>query len=304
MTGAEIGSLAMGGLGMVADQIGAGQQYKRQKKLMGLQKDNQMELNQQGHDLAYGMWEKTNYDAQMKQMEKAGLNVGLMYGGGGAGGGTASTGSGGGAVGGSAPQTNMGGMAMQMAGMASQIELNKAMANKATADANATNENNPVVKENLVQTGTSQWLDNMMKKYKIEGNESGEVTVNRNAVYNSTASVNENGLEVKQNEANLFKTVAEKSNLDANALLTNERAKGYWTELLNATKNADSNAIQATAQKLSAEWNTGEFTNWKTWAELGMKAVQSVGSLIKGAKNTTINSTTSRQNYGDTHINN
>ena len=39
---------------------------------------------------AYEMWEKTNYDAQVEQMKKAGLSPALMYGQAGAGGGTVS----------------------------------------------------------------------------------------------------------------------------------------------------------------------------------------------------------------------
>ncbi len=76
-----------------------------QKELMEIQNQNQRGLNQQGADLSYQQWLKTNYGAQTEQMKKAGLNVGLMYGGAGGAGGTTQTGSGGSAGGGSAKQT-------------------------------------------------------------------------------------------------------------------------------------------------------------------------------------------------------
>ncbi len=78
--------------------------YENQKRLMGIQYQNQQGLNQQGADLSYQQWLKTNYPAQVEQMKKAGLNVGLMYGGAGGAGGTTQTSGGGSASGGNAPQ--------------------------------------------------------------------------------------------------------------------------------------------------------------------------------------------------------
>lgn len=73
-------------------------QRGNQKYLMGVQHRNAMAQNQQMHDLAYDMWNKTNYQAQVGKMKEAGLNPALMYGGSGAGGQTmGSAGSGGGA---------------------------------------------------------------------------------------------------------------------------------------------------------------------------------------------------------------
>ena len=60
----------------------ADDQHKKNKELMELQQKNQKE-----------MWDATNASATKEHLQKAGLNVGLMYGQGGAGG--ATTGSGG-----------------------------------------------------------------------------------------------------------------------------------------------------------------------------------------------------------------
>ena len=65
-------STAVGqGLGM----MNQGQQVKDQKGLM-----------EHGANLAYRNWLRTNYSAQREQLEKAGMNVGLMYSQGGQGG--------------------------------------------------------------------------------------------------------------------------------------------------------------------------------------------------------------------------
>ena len=60
--------------------------------------------------------------------------------------------------------------------------------------------------------------------------------------------------------------------------MNNKKAEGYFQELVNATAHADADKIKALAIKLTAEFNTGEFANWKTWADLGLQATQVVGA--------------------------
>jgi hypothetical protein len=109
--------------------------YQQQQQLMQQQFANQQALNLQGQKLAQENWDYTNAENQVNHYKKAGLNVGLMYGGSG-GGGQLSSGSGGSAASGSAPNMpDMAGLAMQMASQQSQIKLNEALANKANADA-------------------------------------------------------------------------------------------------------------------------------------------------------------------------
>lgn len=116
--------------------IGAGKrQQKRQKELMDIQNRNQRGLNEQGQQLAMQTWNDTNAGAQVKHLEDAGLNVGLMYEKGGVGG-TTSAGSGGSAASGSAGmeiQTKVNGM--EMASQLASQELMKANADKARAEA-------------------------------------------------------------------------------------------------------------------------------------------------------------------------
>lgn len=78
------------GLSMLGGAIGAQSQHGRQRELMNIQHQNQQQLNQQGHDLQYQQWLRTNYPAQVQMMKKAGLNPALMYKGAGPGGTTGS----------------------------------------------------------------------------------------------------------------------------------------------------------------------------------------------------------------------
>lgn len=61
-------------------------QLEQAKRLQELQLQGNKSLMAYQQDQAYQMWLKTNYPEQVKQMQQAGLNVGLMYGGSGPGG--------------------------------------------------------------------------------------------------------------------------------------------------------------------------------------------------------------------------
>ena len=97
--GAQVGG---GILSMIGQRKREERAMKNQQKLMGLQMRNQMTLNEQGQKLQMDTWEATNYPAQMKMLEEAGLNPSLLYGKGGSGGVTGSQG-GGSAASGNAP---------------------------------------------------------------------------------------------------------------------------------------------------------------------------------------------------------
>ena len=118
-------------------------------------------------------------------------------------------------------------------------------------------------------------------------------------------------MEQNQNAAAnaIAKTLAETGNNNAQALLTNSKAQGYWVELMNATteanaamKNADANTrnadantrnaatnekmyendkVRAAAMKLATEWKTGEFTNWKTWVDTSCQGINTIGNAVK-----------------------
>lgn len=105
-------------------------QLRQQKKLMKLETANNKALANYNHGLALDMWDKTNYSAQRQQMEKAGINPGLMYGSAGSGGTTSGAGSAGMVDAGKAEPQSMG-MGMQL-GM--QMQLMKAQKENIEAD--------------------------------------------------------------------------------------------------------------------------------------------------------------------------
>lgn len=104
----DIANLAVGTGGGLVSRIGQKKREKRQlgyeKELMGIEFQQQQQLNEQAQQLAMKTWADTNYPAQMKMIKEAGLNPALLYGMGGAGGATTSAGSGGSGGSGSAPR--------------------------------------------------------------------------------------------------------------------------------------------------------------------------------------------------------
>lgn len=132
-----------GGLGLLLQGHNDRRQRRQQEWLQELQMKGNKEMADYNYNKQMEMWHNTNYAATREEMEKAGLNVGLMYGQGGGGG--ATTGSGGGAgvsgamapAGGGEVQAGMQ-MALQTDLLRAQKEVLASQADKNRADADAT----------------------------------------------------------------------------------------------------------------------------------------------------------------------
>lgn len=98
-------------------------QIKQQQKLQDQQIKGQKELNNFNQELGMKNWRETNYSAQREQMQKAGLNIGMMYGGTQSGGQTMNAG---GSVAG-AQAEDQGKASREMAGMGVQTAMQMAL---------------------------------------------------------------------------------------------------------------------------------------------------------------------------------
>lgn len=290
------------GLGLLGS-IGAG---RRQRKAIEAQKNAQKELNEQATSLNYEYGEKAaenayqrqlamynrsyedqSYKAMVKQMEEAGLSVGLMYGGNGSGGGA-------GAMSG-APKADTGGaiagqatsaaalmevenqrkaLALQQASMAKDIQLKDAEIELKKKEADRTGKE-AAYTEALTQTenilrnakvhkefweGRLSWIENLRKQFEdvTTPSEDGELSATED-MYGNYEIISK-AIGTASKAASVLKVIAEtgtekqrKICLAAEAALTNEKVKGYWKELEVAIKNADSQAIIAAATKLDSE---------------------------------------------------
>jgi len=112
-------------MGIGGGLFGEGLSASRERRFIEQQYQNQRKLNQQGHDLQFDMWNKTNAKAQLRHYKEAGLNPGLMYEGGGPGGTTGSQ-TGGAAGKGSSQMMKV--MDMQNMLLGAEIKLKKELA--------------------------------------------------------------------------------------------------------------------------------------------------------------------------------
>lgn len=305
----DLASLGMSVAGGLVDSLDIGgnrrrkKQIEQQQKLTDMQTDANKELANHGMGISKEMFEYTGYGAQRRQMQEAGLNPALMYGHAGAGG-TTSSASGGSAGMGQASDdasqkmasTQSKGMALQLAKLQSEIAINKASAKKLDAEASNVSEKTTteieqrdVMIEAIKQQGYGNWLDNVRKHFLNKPISDDTLEMYGNEIYGTTG-LQKMSAFTQEISAGIAKGMADAGNAEAQALLNNERAKGYWTELLNAIKHANADEMKAAAIKLSAEWSTGEFTNWKTWVDTGINAVNTItnivgkGAMLSGAK--------------------
>lgn len=134
--GVDVAKGVVGGLlGKIGQKAQDARQVKQQAKLNRLSIEGNKEMSEFERQQQMKMWEDTNYSAQKEQLEKAGLNAGLLYGMGGAGGASVGGGSGMSINSGTAGDPNAGqanqiGMAM----MGAQLDMMKANTEKTKAE--------------------------------------------------------------------------------------------------------------------------------------------------------------------------
>ena len=317
------------------------------------QLEMQKELNEQAAELNYEYGEKAaenayrrqlamyersyqdqSYRAMRKQMEDAGLSVGLMYGGSGSGGGQgemsgAPQGATGGAQAGRAPTAierqmanmQLSQLALTMENLKADVNVKKTVQEKNLAEAEAARANagltteekitetqrRDALIEELIQRGMTQWIENIVKMRAaindpnevIEGSKRDQYgqpasyDIYENSVYGKF-KYNYGSMLDKEQAYTVLKTAAdtaasnERANLnEALANLNNEKKKYYWAEVLSALTRADAAATTAAANKLSAEWNTGEkYNDPNYWIEIGVGIIGDIGGdTVRGLTN-------------------
>lgn len=159
--GNQVGGGIIGaGMGLLMQKQNDRRQMEMQEKLNELQIKGQEHMTDYSYKKQMEMWKNTNYAAQMAELQKAGLNPGLMYGMGGGGGTTTGVGSGS-VTGGVAPSgggeiPTMMGMGMQLQLLKAQKENIEANTAKTKAEASKTAVDENLSAMNVSKTGT-EW---------------------------------------------------------------------------------------------------------------------------------------------------
>lgn len=238
-------------LGLMLSGYNDDRQRRQQEALTDIQMKAQKDMAKYNQELAMKTWEETNYDAQKQQMEKAGLNIGLMYGGGGAGGGTVNSGGGGSAGSGTAD----GGVARTAMGMqlASQIALLKAQKENVEADT----ANKIAGKDKTIVEKVGGEIDNRNKEVETTAKEliGSEGIANR---YKWNADLDAINSEKANAEWETFKATGYENKAfdNKNSLVGKAMAAG-WNEAIEKAKGARIENNIAKAEQAVKEFEAG-----------------------------------------------
>lgn len=163
-----IGAIIGAGIGLAGSILGRKQQNDDQREMMELQAKLNQQQAQYNQGLAKDMWNYTSFPNQVRKMEAAGLNPALLYGMGGQGGSTAGAGQAGsvGLSDAKGMQTGIAiqGMGLELANLASQIELNKSQAEKNRAEAEKTAGVDTQVQQATMENLIAQTANEKVKK--------------------------------------------------------------------------------------------------------------------------------------------
>lgn len=279
MTGLQFGTSLMGGIFGLNN---SSEQMSNQKYLMGLQHKYNEESADYAQGRAYDMWLKTNYPAQVEQMEKAGLNPALMYGMGVGGGGTISGAQGQGT---SQPtdrsiEMKMRGqeMGLQLANLASQIKLNESQANKNNAEAEKTAGVDTKLAENTIENLISQtknekdknvliWADKRLKEATAEMQEaSAKLASGQNEKVGYEIKLITKGLDKMEAEMKglsldnelkekTMKSKIEEAEMSVKALMNSILVGNSQIRLNNQEAEAITDKVMQDWQRIAQQWN-------------------------------------------------
>lgn len=251
-----IGDIATGGASQVLG-IGLGAiQNAQTQHMMQTQQNNQMALNAQGAQLARDNWDYTNYENQVKHMENAGLNVGLMYGSGGSGGSTtASTGSGGSASSGQAAKIDNGmGLMLQNKAIESQIEVNKSEIVKKQAETKEIEARTPTYGKGMQKTDAE--IKNLASLLGVNEAKAKEILQN---IEESKSNVNKNKALIDNMNAGTNKINQtlpyELNNLESQTGLNQQKIKESVALVEKMLSDRVNNGINAYANQRNANAN-------------------------------------------------
>ena len=160
----------------------------------------------------------------------------------------------------------MQGMALHNAKLNAEIKVLESQADKNKADAGLSGEKSETEEQQrnfligkLREEGVFYWLQNEINELKLQG--SGDsVDVIKNKFLDRVIGKNSNSWAQQEITNALLKTVAETGNLEANKILSSERAKAIWKELIIAQQHADNDTIKAKARELAVNWGSGRIS--------------------------------------------
>ena len=249
----ELIGIGLGGAAAIGQAM-YGQSQAQQNQQQQVQ--DQRELMELANNLNYQNWIKTNYGAQVEQMKKAGLNVGMMYKNGGGGGtlGGASTGS---ASKADTIPMDISNAITQNRAIESQIKLNEAQAKKLEVEANKTaGVDTDLVKtqiesNNITNAFNTENFETALNKAKAELNNVNANTEKALAegILNRIDAITRQW----ENTEKVINTIANTNKMNAEVKQNWEKIKQGWKDLELKNRGLDIEQQKTNIQKFGAE---------------------------------------------------
>lgn len=287
--GQEAASSAVGGImGLALGGLQNQQEYNQQERYQRLQLEGQKEMALFNYQQQMKLWEDTGYKAQVEQLKRAGLNPGLLYGKGGAGGSTqAAQGAGPGM--GSASKGEGLGMALMMGQQTAQMELLKAQKENIEADtakkqAETTNTETNTEVEKIIKGIRELEQDFMGESYKARlyliKNEADKALQQLNILKNE-AIISENtwSIEIDKVQIELLTMQLNNDLQQANIKKTEEETKAIATKILQGWKE-----LQLTDERNAIERYKAEVGEMGMIGGMANNAIQSLFKIFKKGK--------------------
>ena len=296
----------MGAIGAAsALQSGSNQSYnEEQAQLRQAQINKEQAKYSQG--LAMEYWDYTNWENQVDHLKKAGLNPALMYAKGGAGGqigGGQAQGVGLSPSNQEAVKAQQIGMALQLAQLKSQIEVNESVAKKNTAEAKKTAGVDTEVAKMGIKLSEAQILSERERKNVLYWE--AEVAQSESVLKEALANTEQFNLQKVQWEIRMVEkgyeelservTMLKRENKigDATAEMQIEQYKANLVDtwagamLKMAQTETQKEEVKAIAKRLKQkdyELDQKDTEIIQRWVDLGIKGVSEVGELLTGIK--------------------
>lgn len=279
----QAGQQVMGGItGAIFGGINDRRQLKQAKKLQELEMQGARAMGEFNQQQQMEMWHNTNYSAQMAELEKAGLNPGLLYGMGGGGGATAQS-TPGHVSGNEAPKG--GGEAVAMAAEAAQLGLLRAQKENIEADTKDKLANLPVkgaTKSKLdVETG-------LLKLDKSFYEQTFDARINKldreiELIKQQARKIDQDtGIDADKRESTVMQAQAEAMGAVLQNLLIGEKTKATTQEIEES--KARVTQMDAQMKKWTAEINQGWYGLSLKEKELRLDAIMKEVEAVTSKK--------------------
>lgn len=277
------GGLIGGAMGMMFGGIENKRQIEQQKKLNDLSYGQHMKFTDYSMKKQMEMWEATNYKAQMEQLQKAGLNPGLMYEGGGPGGSLqASTGGGGSSQASRGSEGVQGmGMGLQLGMMNAQMKLIEAQTKKTEVEtAKTAGVDTENVQANTANTRIQTKLGEIQAEIQGESVKALKYIITGEAekLYQEVNIMRNEGIISENTWSQKIDMVGQgligmtiENELKRSNIEVNQAQIAKWSqELINATKGLELEKRNTVVNEKLAEFNTS----------LSREALGAIGGII------------------------